>query len=487
MNGPMRRMARLVFLGFGLLLGALTWFQVLGADGYRSDPRNVRTAINISGKERGLIVTGDGTVLARSDPDPADPQAFVRTYPEGPAFAHVAGYTSRLVGESGLEAAYRDELRSRRDLTISDVIAALFGRDLRPENLLITIDAELQRAAVAALDGQRGAVVAIEPNTGAILAYVSSPSYDPNLFLGPSAVANRQSVLDDPNEPIRDRAGTELYPPGSVFKAVVAASAVESGIAGPETMFEDPVVYQLPGSTATIGNADGGPCGDGVEVTLQAALVRSCNTVFAALSVRLGADAIGETASSFGFDRRIDFPWALAESTFPASELAGDPAALAQSGIGERDVRVTPLQMALVAAAIANAGEVPQPYVVSQVFDADGDAREVTEPRLIGRAMSPATAVVLQQMMERVVTSGTGQAASIAGVRVAGKTGTALPEPGQPDVWFIGFAPVDAPQIAIAVMLEDGGPLGESGTGGSVAAPVAGTLMERYLVRGDAG
>jgi peptidoglycan glycosyltransferase len=487
MNGPIRRMASLLFLGFGILLGALTWFQVLGADGYRSDPRNVRTAINISGKERGLIVTSDATVLARSNPDPADPQAYLREYPEGPAFAHVVGYTSRLVGDAGLESAYRNELRSRRDLTISDVIAALFGRDLRPENLLVTIDADLQRAAVAALEGSRGAVVAIEPSTGAVLAYVSSPSFDPNTFLGATAVTSRQAVLDDPSEPIRDRAGSELYPPGSTFKAVVAAAAIEAGIAGPETTFDDPVVYELPGSTATIGNADGAPCGDGVSLTLQTALVRSCNTVFAELSVRVGAGAIGQTATSFGFDRPIEFPWALAESTFPESDLDDDLAALAQSGIGERNVRVTPLQMAMVAAAIANQGEALQPYVVSQIFDADGNAREVTESRVIGRAMSPATAVVLTQMMERAVTSGTGQQASITGVRVAGKTGTALPEPGQPDVWFIGFAPVEAPQIAIAVMLEDGGPLGESGTGGSVAAPIAGTLMERYLVSGDSG
>ncbi len=485
MNGPMRRMASLVFLGFGLLLGALTWFQVLGANGYRSDPRNVRTAINISGKERGLIVTSDGSVLARSNPDPDDPQAYLRSYPEGPTFSHVVGYTSRLVGEAGLESAYRNELRSRRDLTISDVIAALFGRDLRPENVLVTIDAELQRAAAAALEGSRGAVVAIEPSTGAILAYVSSPSYDPNAFLGETAVANRQAVLDDPAEPIRDRAGAELYPPGSTFKVVVAAAAVETGLAGPETAFDDPVIYELPGSTATIGNANGGPCGDGVTVTLQAALVRSCNTVFAELAVRVGAGAIGQTASSFGFERSIEFPWSLAESTFPESDLTDDAAALAQSGIGERNVRVTPLQMAMVAAAVANDGEVAQPYIVSQVFDADGNAEEVAEPRVIGRPMSPATAVVLTEMMERVVTSGTGQQASITGVRVAGKTGTALPEPGQPDVWFIGFAPVEAPQIAIAVMLEDGGPLGESGSGGSVAAPIAGSLMERYLVRGD--
>lgn len=487
MNGPMRRMATIVFLAFGALLGALTWFQVIGAEGYRSDPRNVRTALNISGKERGLIVTGDGTVLAESIPNPDDPQAFLRVYPEGSTFAHVAGYTSRLVGSSGLEEAYRDELRSRRDLTISDVIAALFGRDLRPENLLVTLDAELQRAAVAALDGQRGAVVAIDPATGALLAYVSSPTFDPNGFIGNDAVTNRQAVLDDVGEPIRDRAGTELFPPGSTFKAVVAATALETGFAGPETTFPDPAVYELAGSTGTIRNADSGVCGDGVSVTLQAAFVRSCNTIFASLAVTVGADAIGDTATSFGFDRRLDFPWAIAESTFPANALSDDAAALAQSGIGERDVRVTPIQMAMVAAAIANDGEVLQPYVVAQIFDADGNARSVAEPRTIGRAMSPATAVVLRQMMERVVTSGTGQRAAIQGVRVGGKTGTALPEPGQPVVWFIGFAPVENPQIAIAVMLEDGGPQGESGTGGSVAAPIAGSLMSRYLISEGAG
>src|SRR5665811_464986 len=183
MNGPIRRMALIVFSAFVLLLGSLTWFQVLAADQYRSDPRNVRTALNISGKERGVIITSDGTILAESVPVEGDAQVFERRYPQGAAFAHAVGYASRLVGSDGLEEAYTDQLRSQRDLTISDVISALFGRDLRPENLLVSLDAELQVAAYEALAGQRGAVVAIDPSTGGVLAYVSSPSYDPNTCL----------------------------------------------------------------------------------------------------------------------------------------------------------------------------------------------------------------------------------------------------------------------------------------------------------------
>ena len=482
MNGPIRRMALIVYTGFALLLGSLTWFQVLAADQYRSDPRNVRTALNISGKERGLILSGDGTILAESVPIEGDAREFERRYPQGPAFAHVVGYTSRLVGSEGLEEAFTDELRSRRDLTISDVIAALFGSDLRPENLLVTIDAELQLAAHRALGGQRGAVVAIEPATGAILAYASSPAFDPNTLLGPDAVPNRQALLDDPAEPLRDRATGELYPPGSTFKTLVAAAAVEEGTAGPETEFVDPVAYDVPQSETTIQNADGGPCGDGTLVSLQTAFVRSCNTIFAGLAVDIGAEAIADVAEPVGFNREIALPWEVAMSSFPVDELEVDPAALAQSGLGERDVRATVLQMAMVAAMVASDGDVLRPHLVSQIFDADGEPTETTEPQSLGRAVSPATAVVLQQMMERTVTSGTGSGAAIPGVRVAGKTGTAVPVPGEPDVWFVGFAPVEEPQIAIAVLIEDGGLVGESATGGSVAAPIAGRLMRAYLL-----
>lgn len=481
MNGPIRRLAVVVLVGLGLVLGSATWFQVLGADRYRSDPRNARTAISRSGKERGVIVTTDGTVLAESVADEDNPRSFARRYPGGEAFAPVVGYTSLLVGDAGLEQAYADELRSRRDLTISDLIAVLLGRDLRPLSLQVTLDPVLQEAAYELLEGQRGAVVALDPTTGAILALVSSPSYDPAVFLDREAVDRRRDLLDDPARPLADRATRELYPPGSTFKVVVTAAAFDAGVAGPETEYPDPVEFPLPGSTATISNFEGGPCGDGTAVTVQDAFVRSCNTTFAALGINVGAEEIARTAEGLGFDRNLRFPWNVARSTFPLDEVADDPAALAQSAIGERDVRATPLTMAMVAAAVANGGETMAPYLVQLVFDADGEPVETTEPTTLGRAMSPATATVLSGLMELVVTEGTGRRAAVPGIRIAGKTGTAASPEGPPHAWFIGFAPVERPRIALAVLVESGGDVGETATGGSVAAPIAGELIKRWL------
>ena len=380
-----------------------------------------------------------------------------------------------------MERAYADQLRSRRDLTISDLIAVLLGRDLRPLSLQVTIDPVLQQAAYDLLDGQRGAVVALDPTTGAILALVSSPAYDPESLLGADAVDRRRDLLDDPARPLADRATRELYPPGSTFKTVVAAAAFDSGVAGPETEYPDPVEFPLPGSTATIRNFSGGTCGDGTTVTVQTAFVRSCNTTFAALAIDVGAEEIALTAEGLGFDRDLRFPWDVARSTFPLDRIEGDPAALAQSGIGERDVRATPLIMATVAAAVANGGETMAPYLVRQVFDADGVAVDITEPTTLGRAKSPATAAVLSGLMELVVTEGTGRRAAVPGIRVAGKTGTAESPGGPPHAWFIGFAPVERPRIALAVLVESGGDVGETATGGSVAAPIAGALIERWL------
>ena len=484
MNGPTRRLALVLFTGFGVLVLASSWFQVLGADRYRSDPRNVRNVITLTEKERGLIVAGDGTVLARSDPVPDTPQTHARSYPEGEIFAHAVGYTTFLVGDSGLEAAFAADLRSRQDLTISDLLAALFGRDLRPQNVQTTLQPIVQRTAHRALGSQKGAVVALDPKTGAVLAYVTTPSYDPNRLLGSDAVTIRQGFLDDPTQPLLDRAGQALYPPGSTFKTVIAAVGVETGVAGPETAFDDVLLFDLPGSDADIPNAGGGLCGNGTSVTLQLAFVRSCNTIFADLAIRIGARPIQAMTDSIGFDRTIQFPWQLAVSRFPADDLADDPAALGQSGIGERDVRATPLVMAMTAAAVANDGEVMLPRIVDQIFDVDGETTESFAPQRTGRAMSAATAAVIAQMMERTVTDGTGTRAAVPGIRVAGKTGTAQGA-GGPQAWFIGFAPVDDPVIALAVLVEEGGGAGESGTGGSVAAPIAAEIIAAWLGGGS--
>jgi peptidoglycan glycosyltransferase len=481
MNGPIRRVAIGVFVCMALLLAGVTWYQVVRADELRADPRNPRPALSEQGKERGLIVTVDGTVVARSVEDPNDPRSFVREYPEGAAFAHLVGYSSFLIGNYALENTYNSELRSRRDLTISDMVAAILGRDLRPQSIEITADSELQRAALEALGENRGAIVALDPGTGAVLALVSSPTYDPEVLLGDDADEQWQDLLADPDEPTRDRATRELYAPGSTFKTVVSAAALDTGAAGPGTTFDDPVEFDLPGSEATISNANGRPCNDGNTATMLQAFVRSCNTIFADLSIQLGAVDIGITAEALGFNQQIDFEWPVPEAVWNTVELDDDPAALAQSGIGERDVRVTPLHMAMVAAAVANDGVAVSPHAVRRVFDADGVTVAETEIVELGQAMSSETALTLTQMMERVVTEGTGRQAAVPGVRVGGKTGTATGTGGFFNPWFIGFAPLEDPSIAIAVFIEGSAVSGESASGGSVAAPIASELIEVWL------
>lgn len=480
MNGPIRRLAIAMFAFMGALLLAVTWFQVVRADDLKTDPLNPRPALTERGKERGLIVTIDGTVVARSVKDP-DSRAFIREYPEGEAFAHAVGYSSFLVGDNGLEAVYTSELRSRRDLTISDIVAVILGQDLRPQNLEITIDSVLQRAALEALGDNRGAVIALDPRTGAVLVAVSTPSFDPNLLLGDDAAQQWETLLTDQSQPLIDRGTKEIYAPGSSFKTVVTATAIDTGLAGPGTTFDDPDKFDLPGSEASISNFGGRPCNDGVSVSLLEAFVRSCNTIFADLSIQLGAVDIGITAEALGFNSEIDFEWSIPRAVWPTDELVGDDAALAQSGIGERNVRATPLHMAMIAAAVANNGVVTNPYMVQRIFDADGQAVETAEVSELGRAMAPETASVLAQMMERVVTEGTGRQAAVPGVRVAGKTGTATGRGDFSNPWFIGFAPVESPTIALAVFIEGSPSSGESATGGSLAAPIASRLIEIWI------
>ncbi len=482
MNGPTRRLAVALLAGFALLLLNVTYVQAIAGPRYRDDPRNERTALTRIGKERGMIVSADGTVLAESVASSDDPQRFLRRYPEGEVFAHAVGYTSLRFGDDAVEDAYADDLRSRRDFTISDLLAALLGRDLRPRSVQLTIDADLQRTAFEALNGQAGAVVALRPDTGEVLALVSAPSFDPNGFVGPDAVTERERLLEDARQPLLDRATGESYSPGSTFKVVVAAAAIEEAVAGPESRFPDPLELTLPGSTAVIRNFDRGPCGSGDTVTLREAFRKSCNTIFGQLAMDLGAELLSTQANRFGFNQEIPFQWNPLTSFFPAAgSFENDLPGLAQSGIGERDVQATPFQMALVASAVANQGIMMRPFLVKRVADADGEVLRETEAEIYDRAVAPATAELLAGMLEQVVTNGTGGRAAVSGVRVAGKTGTAQADQGAPDVWFIGFAPVDDPTIAVAVVIEDGGAVGESATGGSVAAPVAQRVLAQWL------
>lgn len=486
MNLPLRRLAVVIFVAFGLLVASLTYSQVIAGPRYRDDPRNARVVLDRAGRERGGIVTADGVIVAESIADGEDERSFRRFYPQRSLYSHVVGYSSVLFGDTGLEEARGGALSSDRDATISGLFDALVGEDLRAKGLRLTIDHSLQQVASEALGDQMGAIVALDPSTGEILAMVSRPSFDPNTLITPASSDAGDALAADPAQPLLNRAIAATYAPGSTFKAVTAAAALESGEVGPATAYPNPGELELPGSTATIQNFGGGTCGDGEQATLETAFVRSCNTVFAIVGMENGAGDLVGQAESAGFNSEIPFDFDVEPSVIPDAEsLVDDLPALAQTALGQRDVRATPLQMAQVAAAVANDGIIMTPYVVQQVVDADGEEVERTTPTEWRRAFSPSTANVLGGMMERVVTSGTGQRAAVPRVRVGGKTGTAEVPGGPPHAWFIGFGPVEAGEdereIAVAVLVESGGAVGETATGGSVAAPIAQEVMSAWL------
>jgi penicillin-binding protein A len=458
---PTVRPVAVTFLG--LIALTAVWLTYVSADAgsrYRDDPRNLRSAVTFDGP-RGQIVTADGVVVARDD------DGGGREYPGGASYAHLVGYDA---GDSatGLEATRRVGLLSRDDGSLTSLLMRLTGADLGPPDIRLTVIDVVQSVAVDALAGHTGAVIALDPTTGAVLAYASSPSFDPNTVV-------RQDT-DPADDAVFDRVSRRLLPPGSTFKVIVAAAALGTG-ATTDTTFDDSDSYTPP-TGQPIRNAGGGVCAGGGTITLLDALVVSCNTVFAELAADLGGIAVVGTAQRFGFNAAL--PWELESerSVIPsAADLDADVPSLAQSGIGERDVRVTPLHMAMIASAVANDGVTMAPYVVQAVLAPDGSVVSETTPRSFGRSVTSEVAAQLREMMVQVVERGTGTAAAVAGVQVAGKTGTAEGG-GGPHAWFIGFAPAEDPRIAIAVVIESAG---SEASGGRTAAPIAARVIAAYL------
>jgi peptidoglycan glycosyltransferase len=462
MTGPMRRIALSSMVVVGILAGWLTFQQVLAGSVYADDPRNVRALPDPGETERGIITTADGVVVAEDT-------ATGRSYPRRGDYLHLVGYVAS-DGSSGLERTRAPDLRSIDDGSITSWLLGLFGASLEPPEVRLTVVDAVQQAGIEGLAGRRGAVVALDPASGAILAYVSSPTADPN-DLGGGDVSVSDFV--ESSESL-DRVAFRVLPPGSTFKTLISAAALESAMT-PDTVFEDLVEYLAPGAGAPIGNASGGSCVDGDEITLREALVVSCNTVFAPLAVDLGGEAVNDIAERAGFNSVLPFELGAAISSIPTGdELSADPAALAQTGIGERDVRVTPLQMAVLTGGIANGGMMMEPHVVDRVLTRDGSTLSKTRSKELGRIFTGDVAADLVSMMIDVVTDGTGRAASLPDVTVAGKTGTAEGAAGN-HAWFIGFAPAEDPSIVVVVVVEEGG------SGGAVAAPIARTVLEAYL------
>ncbi len=481
MNEPIRRLSVVVLLLFLTLMVSASWLQFAMAGQLGEDPRNVRTLYRQFGSFRGPIIV-DGQVIVSSVPVD-DPFNYQRTYTDGPLYAPVTGYYSIGPGRSGLEATQNALLDGSADALFWTRLGNLFaGQEQEGASVELTIDASVQRAAFDAMGGNRGAVVALDPRTGAILAMVSTPTYDPTtLAVHSSSEANRiySSLVADQTDPLINRAiGGDTYAPGSTFKVVVAAAALDSGYT-PDTLVYAPQELVLPGTTATIKNYGGERCGPSDNIPLIDALRVSCNTAFADLAMRLGWGVLERTAAKFGWEQSLSIPLSVTPSRLP--DNPNNPQ-IAQSGIGQFDVRATPLQMAMVAAAIANDGVLMKPYLVSTVRDPDLRIIERTSPEEYSSSLSRDTAGALNAMMQAVVADGTGRNAQIAGITVAGKTGTS--ETGTdaaPHAWFIAFAPANDPVVAVAVLVENGGELGNEATGGRVAAPIAKAVIQAAI------
>ncbi|MBE3074673.1 MAG: penicillin-binding protein 2, partial [Actinobacteria bacterium] len=410
---------------------------------------------------------------------------YIRTYPSGKLYSQVTGYYSFTYGAGGgLEGAEDALLSGQSDkLFYRRVVDMVTGKVPSGASLELTINAKAQRAADRALGNQRGAVVALDPSTGAILAMVSHPQYDPTTLSSHNldAVAASWKALNaDPGRPAVNRAiAGDLYPPGSTFKLITAAAALSSGKFTEESRIPGPATLDLPLSTVNLPTDDHQPCGPGNKTSLTHALEISCNTAFGWLGLELGGDKLRAQAAKFGFGDALRVPMRVTPSIVPGQLNAPQTA---QAAIGQYDVRVTPLQMAMVSAAIANKGIVMHPYLVKDTRNSNLDIIDQTRPDQLSQAITPDVAAALTRMMVNVVQSGTGTPAKIRGIQVAGKTGTAQhSRGGAPHAWFTAFAPASDPKIAVAVVVEDGGNAGSEAFGGKVAAPIARQVIKAAL------
>jgi peptidoglycan glycosyltransferase len=492
MDRQIRRLALGILVLFAALAINLNYLQVVAADRLANNNANKRLLIQEYEVDRGLILAADRRTALADTRRTGGELKYQRIYPQ-PAelgYGHLTGFYSFKYGRTELEQSFNDELSARaEELFPQRLIDEFLGRDLKGASIITTIEPELQELAAEALEGSEGAVAAIDPRTGDVLALFSSPTYDPNPLASHgsgSRVERAYQALDpdEPDSPLVSRATDTFFPPGSSFKIVTAAAALEAGL-GPEHLLPNPPTYDVPQTTDDLENFGGGVCPGGSQIDMAQALQISCNVYFAQLAVELGPETLVGQAHRFGFSQDIPFDIPFVESEIPPVEgFTDDIPAVAQSGIGQRDVRTNVLHMALVAGAIGNGGVMMQPRLITDVRDPDGRPLRHIDPAEYGEPMSELNAGILTQMMVAVVQAGTGTAAQVPGVTVAGKTGTAQTAEGEaPHAWFVAFAPAEDPEIAVAVMILNGGDLGREATGGQLSAPIAKTLIEAHLTQ----
>jgi penicillin-binding protein A len=484
MNKELRRVGIVVLLMFLSLFVSTSVIQVFQVDALKADGRNVRTLYDSYSAERGPILV-DGEAIARSVPVD-DQYNFLREYTEGELYAPATGYFTLNQGTAGIEGALNDYLSGTANEQFLDQVTAIFtGQEPKGAAVELTLDPGVQKAAWKALGDQSGAIIAIDPKTGGILAMVSKPSYDPNLLAGhdiPKVIENYDELVAADGNPLANRAiAGDLYTPGSVFKVLMTAAGIDSGKLTPESAVPNPVELQLPGSSAVITNAGGAPCGPDEEATLATAFRLSCNIPYAQFGQELGADTISEYAERFGFGDSVEVPMAATPSVYPQPESEAE---LMLSSFGQASVRVTPLQIAMLSAGVANGGDLMQPTLVERIIAPDLSDLQSFEPSVYSEPISAESAETVTRMMVDNVENGAASNARIDGVDVAGKTGTAENGEGEPyTLWFTGFAPANDPQVAVAVVVENGGGRGQDAFGNQIAAPIAKEVIEAVLNR----
>jgi penicillin-binding protein A len=473
MNAAITRVFVVFMVLFAVLVAFTSKWTVFGAEGLRDNPKNRRELLEDQKIHRGLIRAGDETVLARSLKQPDD--TYVRTYPQDRLFSHAVGYSFVRQGRAGLERFYDNDL-SGRSSDFASLIDRLSGSANDGDNLITSLNPAAQRVALQQLGGRKGAVVALNPRTGGVEVMASVPGYDPNTIKNQAAF---DALNRDQNAPLLNRNTQAGYPPGSTFKVVTAIAAIDSGKYTPDSRINGrngKVISGVP-----LNNDGGESFGD---ITLTDALTHSVNTVFGEVGEKVGKLTMKKYMDRLGFGAPVEVDLPRDERAasgerqrgriIPATSGAVDVGRMA---IGQDKLTVTPLQMAMVAASVANGGKLMKPHIGDRIVDRDGRTVRRIQPEEMSQVMSPQTASEVGAMMEQVVKEGTGTAAALEGIDVAGKTGTAEVGHGCPNqLWFIAFAPAKDPQVAIAVTVECG-----TGFGGTVAAPIAKAVMQELL------
>ncbi len=440
---------------FLALLTYLMYFNMFQAETVATNPYNRRQWDDEKYINRGNIFDADGLVLAETVED--ENGDSVRKYSQGRVYSHVIGYCSQIYGKSLLERAYDGELLGKGDIDL------FIGDKKQGFDLNLTISNKIQQYAYSQMKGKKGAIVAMDPKSGKILAMVSLPDFDPN---SATLEENWNNIVEDQSSPLIPRAIQGLYPPGSTYKIVTLAAAYENGMA--ERIFEDIGKFDL--GQQIVENYGGKVYG---EISIEDAFKVSSNQVFCTVGSELGPDAVLDTAQRFGVDKSFDFDLDIAKSRIEYKKMTEGDSALVS--IGQGQLLVTPMHMAMICSSVANGGVMPRPYIVESVTKGSTVIKS-GRTKSIGSVMSSECAEYVGKQMVQVVENGTGTRAKIQGVNVAGKTGTAENEKDKDHSWFVGYAPAENPQIAVAVILENDG-----SSGGDTAAPIAGNIMKKYL------